>query len=185
MWIKRYHLVSISVLVLAGSLAGCALAVAPIMVLGDDPHRPEWQRPGADMLGRPGRYSFLAKDATQPYATITIDQDLFFHLSTSGCVLDGVLLSDSTRHEGDALRFKGVYRITSSSGGCVAAPGAEVVVEPRQHNVDAESSQRAFYGNALAIKLRSPKSCCGTRPVPGLVFPEAWAVKREGLAGSS
>jgi hypothetical protein len=182
---QRSHLLGLSLLALAGALAGCAVAVVPIMVMGDDPHRPEWQRPGADMLGRPGRYSFLAKDATQPYATVTIDQDLSFHLSASGCVLDGVLLSDSTRHEGDDLRFKGVYRIISSSGECEAVAGAEVIVEPRQHNVDTESYQRAFYGNVVAIKLRNPKNCCSTRPVPGLVLPEAWAVKREALAGSS
>ena len=182
---QRTYVLSLSMLALAGPLAGCGLAVVPIMVMGDDPHRPEWQRPGTDMLGRPGRYSFLAKDATQPYATITIDQDLSFHLSASGCVLDGVLLSDSTRHEGDDLRFKGTYRITSSSGACDAAPGAELVVEPRQHNVDAQSYQRAFYGNLVAIRLRKPKSCCSTQPVPGLVLPEAWAVKREALASGS
>jgi hypothetical protein len=155
------------------------------MVLGDDPHRPEWQRPGADMLGSPGRYSFLAKDATQPYATITIDPDLSFHLSTSGCAVDGVLLSDSTRHEGDHLRFKGVYRVTSASGGCGVMAGAEVVVEPHQHNVDAQSSVRAYYGDVVTIELRNPKSCCSSRPVPGLALPEAWAVKREALAGGS
>jgi hypothetical protein len=153
------------------------------MVLGDDPHNPEWRRPGADMLGRPGRYIYLAMDATQPYASITIDRDLSFHLSTSGCALDGVLLSEPTRHEGDNLKFKGVYRVTSVGGGCGAEPGAEFVVEPRQHNSDARSYERAFFGNAVTIALRDPKSCCSTRPVPGLVLPEAWAVKREAVAG--
>ena len=183
MRMQRSHALGFSMLALAGSLAGCALTVTPIMMIGDDPHRPEWQRPGADMLGHPGRYSYLAKDATRPYATITIDQDLSFHLDTSGCVLDGVLLSESTRHEGDRLRFKGVYRIANARDGCVVAPGAEVVVEPRQHNVDAQRSQRAFYGNAVAISLRNSKSCCSTRPVPGLALSEAWAVKWEALAG--
>jgi hypothetical protein len=183
MWMQRSLVLSLSVLTLAGSLAGCAVALVPIMVLGDDPHRPEWTRPGADMLGHPGRYIYLAKDATQPYASLTIDRDLSFHLSTSGCALDGVLLSDSTRHEGDNLHFKGVYRITKAGGECVAKPGAELVVEPRQHNVDALSYERAFYGNAVTIALRNPKSCCSTRPVPGLVLPEAWAVKREAVAG--